>query len=264
MALTSAQIVALACQDAAAPGYTAQAGQLLNVILQNLCENWNFDAAKGTTVFNFNASVLTNPLLYPNVQPGGGPYQLPTDFLRMVDPKSAIWFLNGVPYPMVPCDLSEYDNEVQQAGLQSYPYVFATDVSQQPANLLVWPPASGSYQCMIRYYRLMPDIASPETSSTIPWFRNTNYLRVQLAAELMGIVDDTRRNEWLDRATNILLAYTKMKDDNSDRAQMVKLDRRIFKHSWSSLKNTKSVGWAISFLMFGSALFHTVLIHGTA
>ena len=243
MALTSAQIVSLACQDSAAPGYTSQAGQLLNVVLQNLCENWNFDAAKGTTVFNFNPSVLTNPNLYPNVQPGGGPYPLPADFLRMVDEKDATWYLQGVPYPMIPCDLSEYDNMVQQAGNQSYPYIFATDVSQQPANLLVWPPASGAYQCMIRYYRLMPDIATPETSATIPWFRNTNYLRVQLAAELMGITDDTRRNEWLERAEKILTSYLKLRDDNADRAITVKLDRRRFRNNFSRLPNTKTIGW---------------------
>lgn len=243
MALTAAQIVSLACQDAAAPGYTSQAGQLLNVVLQNLCEGWDFDAAKGTTVFNFNPGTLTNPNLYPNVQPGGGPYPLPADFLRMVDDKDATWYLQGTPYPMIPCDLSEYDNLVQQAGQQSYPYIFATDVSQQPANLLVWPPASGSYQCLIRYYRLMPDITAPETSTTVPWFRNTNYLRVQLAAELMGITDDTRRNEWLNRAEQILLGYLKRKDDNGDRAITVKLDRRTFHRNFSSLPNTKITGW---------------------
>lgn len=243
MALTAAQIVSLACSDAAAPGYTAQAGQLLNVVLQNLCENWNFDAAKGTTVFNFSPSQAQDPTLYPNVQPGGGPYPLPADFLRMVDSKDATWYLNGVPYPMVPCDLSEYDNLVQQSNLQSYPYIFATDVSQSPANLLVWPPASGAYQCMIRYYRLMPDITTPESSSEVPWFRNTNYLRVQLAAELMGITDDTRREQWLERATTILTSYLKMRDDNANRAQTVKLDRRRFSNNFSRLPNTKSVGW---------------------
>lgn len=243
MALTAAQIVSLACQDAAAPGYTAQAGQLLNVVLQMLCESWNFDAAKGTTVFNFSPSTTTNPLLYPNVQPGGGPYPLPTDFLRMVDEKDATWYLQGVSYPMIPCDLSEYDNMVQQAGQQSYPYIFATDVTQSPANLLVWPPASGAYQCLIRYYRLMPDMVTPETNTTVPWFRNTNYLRVQLAAELMGLTDDSRREEWLNRATNILLSYMKLKDDNSDRAITVKLDRRRFRNNFSRLPNTKTIGW---------------------
>ena len=184
MALTAAQIVALACQDAAAPGYTSQAGQLLNVVLQNLCENWDFDAAKGSTVFNFDPATVTNPDLYPNIKPGGGPYTLPTDFLRMVDDKDTVWYLNGVPYPMIPCDLSEYDNFVQQAGLQSYPYIFATDVSQSPANLLVWPPASGAYQCLIRYYRLMPDITTPETS--------TVSFRLFLFGFLLFFFDDCR------------------------------------------------------------------------
>lgn len=243
MALTAAQIVSLANQDAATPGYTSQAGQLLNLVLQDLCENWNFDAAKGTTVFNFSPSIPTNPNLYPNVEPGGGPYALPADFLRMVDDKDTTWYLNGVAYPMIPCDLSEYDNLVQQTNLQSYPYIFATDVSQQPANLLVWPPASGAYQCLIRYYRLMPDIITPETSSTVPWFRNTNYLRTRLAAEMMGIADDSRRDEWLNRATMMLQAYLKNKDDNSDRAICVKLDRRRFGNSFSALKNTKTIGW---------------------
>src|SRR6185369_15545030 len=150
MALSASQIVSLACQDAAAPGYTSQAGQLLNVTLQDLCQDWNFDAAKGTTVFNFSSGTTTNPSLYPNVQPGGGPYPLPADFLRMVDNKDATYYINGVPYPMIPVDLSQYDNAVQQAGNQSYPYIFATDVSQQPANMLVWPPASGSYQVLVR------------------------------------------------------------------------------------------------------------------
>ena len=243
MALTAAQIVALACQDASTQGYTSQAGQLLNVILQELCQDYNFDAAKGTTVFNFNPGTATNASLYPNVQPGGGPYTLPSDFLRMVNSKDATWYLNGVPYPMIPCDLSEYDNFVQQAGQQSYPYIFATDVSQSPPNLLIWPPASGAYQCLIRYYRLMPDIATPETSSTVPWFRNTGYLRTKLAAEMMGIADDSRREEYLNRATNMLNHYLKLKDDNSDRAISVTLDRRLFRNNFSTLKNTKSVGW---------------------
>lgn len=242
MALSAAQIVSLACSDAAAPGYTTQAGQLLNIILQELCQDWDFDLAKGSYVFNFNPSLIATNI-YPNVQPGGGPYPLPADFLRMVDDRDCTWYLQGVPYPMIPCDLSEYDNMVQQAGNQSYPYIFATDMSQSPPNLLVWPPASGAYECLIRYRRQMPDIVTPETSSSVPWFPNQRFLRTQLAADLMGLTDDTRRNEWLERASTILLGYVKMKDDHSDRAQTVKLDRRRFRNSFSRLPDTKTIGW---------------------
>jgi hypothetical protein len=251
MALTAAKIVSLAVQDAAAPGYTSQAGDLLNVILSELCQNYDLDVARGTYVFNFNPGLITTSD-YPNVKPGGGPYALPADFLRMIDDKDCVWYLNGVPYPMIPCDLSEYDNFVQQAGNQSYPYIFATDMSSAPPNgpnpiLVVWPPASGAYQCMIRYRRQMPDITTPETSTTIPWFPNAQYLRTRLAGELMKTTDDTRWEAFLGDgphgAQGILNRYLKMKDDANDRAQTVKLDRRRFRTPFSSLKNTKSIGW---------------------
>ncbi len=246
MAQTAAQICDLARQQAKCPGYVTQSGQLLNIILSDLCETYDLDAAKGTFSFNFNPGLVTTSV-YPNVTPGGGPYPLPADFLRMVDEKDAMWFLLGVPYPMIPCDLSEYDNFVQQAGLQSYPYIFATDMSQAPPNLLVWPPASGAYPCMIRYRRQMPDITTPETSSTVPWFPNQNYLTTRLAGELMRITNDDRWQATLDEsasgAQGVLNRYLKLKDDHTNRAQTVKLDRRQFGRAWSRLRDTKTIGW---------------------
>ena len=55
MALTAAQIVSLACQAAAAPGYTTQAGELLNVILADICQTYDLDVARGTANFNMNS-----------------------------------------------------------------------------------------------------------------------------------------------------------------------------------------------------------------
>lgn len=268
MATSASQIVSLACQDAASIGYEAQAGQLLNVILQELCQTYDLDLAKGTFVFNFNPGLVTNLNLYPNVQPGGGPYPLPADFLRMVDDVDNVWYLNGVPYPMIPVDLSEYDNFVQQPNVSSYPYVAATDMSQSPPNLLIWPPASGAFQCMLRYRRQMPDIVTPETSPTVPWFPNTQYLRTRLAGELMKITDDSRWEAFLGDAPHgaqgILRRYLQLKDDSSDRAKMVTLDRRYFKAPFSRLRNTKSVGWVLTFALFNSALLHAVLSYGAS
>lgn len=246
MALTAAQIVSLALQDAKAPGFTVQGGQLLNVILSELCQNYDLDLAQGTFSFNFNTGTPPSPT-YPNAQPGAGPYNLPADFLRMVDDKDNIWFLNGVPYPMIPCDLSEYDNFVQQAGMQAYPYIFATDVSQSPPVMLVWPPPSGNFLCTFRYRRQMPDITSPESSPVVPWFPNSQYLRTRLAGEVMKITDDDRYKDFLgdsaSGAQGILNRYLKMKDDATNRAKSVNLDRRQFSSPWSKLPNTKTIGW---------------------
>lgn len=249
MALTAAQICDLARQAAKCPGYGPQSGQLLNAILQELCQRWDFDTAKRFYTFNFNPSLTT---LVGNAAIGSGPYPLPADFLRCVGSgKDCYWTLLGVPYPMIPIDLSEFDMTVQQAGLNAYPYWFATDVSLNDAAqeglsvpyAYVYPPPSGAYPVYLRYFSQMPDIVTPETSATIPWFPNSQYLRKRLTGELMDITADDRGPATLAEAKEILTGYLALKDDKSDRSQEVKLDRRRFSGDFNKLRNTKTIGW---------------------
>lgn len=228
MALQAQQIVALATQKAGAPGMTSQAGQYLNTILADLCENYDLDVAKATTILTISSGV--------------GPYTLPAAYLRTLPGEVFITF-NNVPYPLVPLDLAEFDSLVQQPGLQSIPTMFATDMSQSPPQIYFWPPPNGAYPVTIRYFQQMPDIAAPESSTVIPWFPNTNYLETQLSGKMMEHVDDTRAAEFLARAEGILNKYLKMKDDTSDRSLRVKLDRRYFGQNFNRLPNTKTVGF---------------------
>jgi hypothetical protein len=76
------------------------------------------------------------PAIWPGVQFGSGPYQMPVDFLRLSGSsgshgaqRSFIWWLDGVPYPVIPTDLAEFDMQVQQIGLNSYVWLAATDMS---------------------------------------------------------------------------------------------------------------------------------------
>lgn len=240
MALTAQQIVTLACQAAKTPGYLGQAGQLLNVILQELCQTYDFDLAKGFYQFNFNPSLVST--IDNNVLLGGGPYPMPSDYLR-ADPDDVFWTLQGVPYRMTNISIEQFDMTVQQAGLQNFPYWYATDMSQSPPVMYVYPPPSGSYPVTIRYRRQMPDITSPESSSAVPWFPNTQYLRTRLTAELMALSDDDRRSGYVEESAAILRRYLEMKDDKSDRSETVKLDRQRFRSGTNSLRNTKLVGW---------------------
>ena len=250
MALTAAQIVALSCQDAHVPGMTSQAGEFLNMILGDLCRTYDFELAAKTVYGNFNPglSAIVGNSLY-----GSGPYPLPADFLRMKDDLSAFWTLPGygVPYMMIPCDLSEFDMLVQQAGIQSYPYIIATDMSlgDETAEgdatpvFYVYSPPSGAYPYTIRYYAQQPDIATPETSATVPWFPHQGYLRKKLTAAMMGLADDERESTWQVQADGMLSEYLKLKDNRSNRATTVKLDRRRFGNKYNNLRNTKVVGW---------------------
>ena len=245
--LTSAQLVTLCCQAAGAPGYTAQAGELLNVILGELCQDYDLDIARGTANFNMNPTLtVPAPTEFPNLINGSGPYSLPADFLRCKY-GDVMWFLQGVPYVMIPIELYEFDASVQQAGLQAYPYWYATDLSLSPPGIIFYPPPSGAFPTMVRYQRQMPDIATPETSSTVPWFPNQQYLRTRLTGELFALTDDDRSEAFLGDsprgAQGILNRYLKLANDNENRSQQVKLDRRNFRQGGRNLPVTKLVGW---------------------
>jgi hypothetical protein len=89
----------------------------------------------------------------------------------------------------------------------------------------------------------MPDITTPETSSSVPWFPNTKYLITALACELMKLTNDDRYLAYKADADDILMRYLKMKDDPEGRAKRVQLDRRFFGNRFNRLPNTKLIGW---------------------
>jgi hypothetical protein len=73
---------------------------------------------------------------FPGNQFGSGPIVLPLDYLRLSGSsgsagaqRSFVWWLNGVPYPVIPMDLAEFDMQVQQSGLQSFVWMAATDMA---------------------------------------------------------------------------------------------------------------------------------------
>ena len=248
MGLQAQQIINLACQTAKCPGFTSQAGQFLNTTLQDLCQNYDLESALGTFNFTFN-SVTGN---------GSGPYNLPADYLRtkVKNGKDDFFYtINGVPYPLIQCTKTEYDWMVQTPGFIDFPRNYATDLSPvtagQPGQLFVWPPANGGYPAVMRYFRLMPDIANPETSVVVPWFTNTQILLRGVAGQLMGITGDSRQAEYLGDDDDkyplgfgtLLRKYLKNIEDNEGAVNTVGLDRRRWGRSFDLLKNTKVVGW---------------------
>ena len=242
-----------------------QAGQLLNAILQDLCQDYDLEAARKTTILTLTptATAVGSPLPL-----GSGPYALPTDYLRAR--KGMVFYtFQGVPYFMVPMDLSEYDALVQQQGFNDFPRDFTTDMAVSPPNLFVWPPTSITTPMTVRYYSQMADIGlgaygasdnqPPQTSTVVPWFPNTNYLVTRLAGEMMKIADDSRCESFLssdaDRcpggAGSILRHYLQMKDDPEGKTNVVKLDRRLFGTNFSRLPNTKLIGWVVLLNLVG-------------
>lgn len=253
--LTAAQICAQARTIAKVPGYATQSGEILNMVLADLCQTYDFQAARRTYYFNMNPGVSV--VVGGNVT-GSGPYTLPADFLRVQDQNGLFYYVFNVPYRMQPIDLSELDMMTQQTGLSGYPSIFAVDMSpldsvQQgqaapaPPQAFLWPAPSGAFAVTLRYFCQMPDIATPETSVTVPWFPNQSYLVTRVAGELMRLTDDTRMADFLgegpEGAQGILDRYLRLKDDKSDRVQSVKLDKRRFGRGTANLPLSKFIGW---------------------
>jgi hypothetical protein len=130
--LTAAQLIAQAAQDAKAPLFLDQGLLKLNTVLDELCFKHNFTGAR--TDYDFTLAPHTTTVA--GITNFGGPYLLPLDYLRGSESHGtegvqyAFWYVYmGVPYPLRPWDLGKLDMMVQQAGIQTFPYGYATDMS---------------------------------------------------------------------------------------------------------------------------------------
>jgi hypothetical protein len=350
MPRSAASIIASALQIAKAPLYQAQALDELNSLLRFIEDTIDFSAARGQWNFYFNTNLVSSGA-GNIIQTAGVP--IPIDYLRVQvsggssgAQRSSKWYFQGVPYDMVEVDLTEFDDQVQQAGIQSYPYFWAKDLAQyqpiievtgdldasagtvsnisaiadglgnataslsaiaqgmsiaggvgplsvvvpgatidaiataplmltlaspigmapisasltgtslligNPGLGLMYPPPSGAYPAMIRYQRRMPRLTQAQVDAgAYPWFSDNDIALVDgLAGLVMRYSDDSRASEFIGgglgsgegRFGQHIAKYLKTADDNSNRAQVVQLDRRVFGRSFSTLKNTKTVGW---------------------
>jgi hypothetical protein len=132
--LPAQNIINNACYIARAPGYAQTiAVDELNALLKHIAQTVDFSAARGQFNFTFNTNLVSS---------GAGniitasPNPLPIDYLRVPvstgstgAQRSSKWYIQGVPYDMVEIDLTEWDDQVQQAGIQSYPYFWAKDMA---------------------------------------------------------------------------------------------------------------------------------------
>jgi len=90
---------------------------------------------------------------------------------------------------MIPCDLSIRQSGAA-GGSAELPVHFATDTTQSPPNLLVYPA--------VRRLSVFDPLSPPDaghcnterTSSTVPWFPNSQYLRTRLRRDDEDADDD--------------------------------------------------------------------------
>ena len=210
--LTCAQIVTLVCQICKAPGMTTQCGQFLN---QTLLSLWQIrDLKMNRQVIPVNVGAGTN-----------GPFALPADYQRNYD---LFYEVNGMPFFLNPIDQRQYDALFKDPTIGNYPYFWDTDWSGYTPDaggvqLYIYPQTNSGIPLTLRYMRTRPDVAAPQSSSTVPWFPNQDYLIKETAQRMMMVTDDTRQDAFIKQAEDILRPYLIM---DGDEQQVVKEVRR--------------------------------------
>jgi len=266
MPQTAAQLVSDACLEAKTPGYLSFAGRKFNMILAELC-SYDIDVIRGTFQFNFQPGI-PDPLNIGST--GSGPYPLPLDWNRS-NRGDVFYIILGVKYEMTPIDISEWDALVSQGGLNAFPEFFSVDNSpinsQMNPLMYVWPPPSGSFPVTARYFRQMPDIDTPETSALIPWFPNQLYLNRRLVGEMMLYSGDDRAQMYLNGSKNSFLGASEilrrwLQTQGADQVvKTIELDKRRFGPRFINLRNTKTIGWHITALLFTASSLLQILHH---
>lgn len=210
-------IVSDALAIAKCPGYTAQGGRALNAVLEDLAMHRNLKVNLVTGTISVAAN--TN-----------GPFNLEANYLRTYD---MFYVINGEPYFMEPCSLREFDQEIEQQGIASYPYEFATDLSPvaagNPGLLYIYPMSNGNLTVTHRYYLKQADITAPETSAVIPWFADQDYLVQATAMRMMRMTDDDRYATWVQDCEQLLKKHLMTEGDEQQVVKSVKLDPRRFR-----------------------------------
>ena len=101
---------------------------------------------------------------------------------------------------------------------------------QIPATLYIYPQSNAALTLTHRYMIRRPNIASPETSTGVPWFQDQDYLVHATALRLMKLTDDARYERFVADADKMLQVHLLMDGDEQKIVKEVKLDPRRFRN----------------------------------
>ena len=169
-----------------------------------------------------------------------GPFPLATDYLRTYD---LFYTVNNFPYFLYPLSQEQYDQLFKDPSIANYPYAWTTNLTNQQTQgagqLFIFPQSTTALALTHRYMVAMPDITTPESSSTIPWFQDQNYLIQATAARLMNSTDDARHDKFNAECENMLRTHLIIGEgDEQQVVKEIKLDPRRF-HMNRTLRPTK-------------------------
>lgn len=206
---------------------TVRGGQYLNLTLQDL-------------VLHRDLKMLRKQATIALTVGSNGPFTLETDYLRTYD---LFYTVNNFPYFLYPLSQEEYDQLFKDPSIANYPYAYTTDLTatQVPGTagqLFVFPQSTTPLSLTHRYMVQMPDITTPESSGSTPWFPDQNYLIKATAMRLMQSTDDQRYEQFNKDCDDMLRTHIIMDGDEQKVVKEIRLDPQRF-HMNRTLRPTK-------------------------
>jgi len=224
--LTATQITTKARAIAKCPGFLSQSGEYLNLTLKDL-------------VLHRELKMLRKQGSISVTVGSNGPFALPTDYLRTYD---LFYTVNNFPYFLFPLSQEQYDQLFKDPSIANYPYSYTTDLTaqqtQSAGSLFIYPQSTTALTLTHRYMVNMADISTPESSSTVPWFPDQDYLVHATATRLMQDTDDQRYESYKVMGENMLRTHLIMEGDEQKVVKEIRLDPQRF-HLNRNLRPTK-------------------------
>lgn len=233
---SAAQICTDAAAIAKAKGFISFAGRFLQSTLNDLA-------------LHRNLKILLASAPVTLTQNLNGPFNLPLDYRRPYDFTYAV---QGYEYEMDEISLEQYDLLFKDQSVANYPAKFATDLSGQSAIpttaplVFVYPQSNTTIQATLRYFKKTAEMVAPlETNPNVPWFEDQEYLRMDVARQLMHLTDDERLATWDgdDGLVNQRLRRHLLTEGDEQRlTKAVRLDPNTFR-PMGRIKATKVTVW---------------------
>lgn len=225
--LNATQICTKARAVAKCPGFLTQSGEYLNLVLNDLVLHRDLKMLRKQETINIQIG-------------SNGPFALPTDYLRTYD---LFYTVNNFPYFLFPLSQEQYDALFKDPSIANYPYAYTTDLTAQQTqgagSLFIFPQSTTALAMTHRYMVNMPDIATPQSSVTVPWFQDQDYLIQATATRLMMDTDDQRYEMFVKRGEDMLRTHLIIGEGDEQKVvKEIRLDPQRF-HLNRSLRPTK-------------------------
>ena len=224
--LTAAQICTLVGQIAKCPGMSSQIGQSMNTVLVSLALQQDLDLVRRQTTITLTTGA--SPSSYP----------LPSNYLRA---RKFFYYIDGSPFDMIPQPLETILLQYTNIDNVDYPYWFGTDTNTANNLIYVYPNPVVELTATLIYFDSATEISTPESSSTVPWYPDQDFLINETARRMMRITDDERILAFKADSDETQRRTLRLLNDPEGRAVCVKRDPNTFRNI-QNVKPTKVEG----------------------